>query len=199
MQRIPVRTHFNSRYFSDRHEAMPAHGYTHFISNLLDHPNIAIELNTDFFKVKTKFNQYEKLFFTGPIDRYFNNRYKKLHYRSLRFKFTTYNQEHYQENSVINYPSSQPAFTRIVEYKLLYGQKHPKTTVSREYSTWKGEPYYPVPSARNRAIFAKYQNEAKKNKRRGVFFVGRLANYKYFNMDQAIKNALDLFSELEHL
>ncbi|MGH7204434.1 MAG: UDP-galactopyranose mutase [Candidatus Levyibacteriota bacterium] len=195
--RIPVRTNFEYRYFSDIHQAIPKDGYTKLFENLLHHPNIAIKLNADYFALKKTLREYEKLFFTGPIDQFYAYKYgKKLQYRSIRFEFKTYDQEFYQSNSVINYPNEHD-YTRIVEYKHFTGQKHAKTTISKEFPTWEGEPYYPVPSKENLELFAQYQKEAEKSEKENIFFVGRLANYKYFNMDQAFKNALDLFKRLE--
>lgn len=197
LERIPVRTNFDDRYFNDVHQALPKEGYTKLFEKILSHPNITVQLNTDFFSIKDKLTKYEKLFFTGPIDQFFAYKFKeKLQYRSLRFEFETYDKEFYQSNSVINYPNDYE-FTRIVEYKHFTRQIHPKTTISREYPTWDGDPYYPVHSKKNKEIFALYQNEAKKLESLGIYFVGRLANYKYFNMDQAFKNALDLFQTFQ--
>lgn len=195
MDRIPVRTNFDDRYFSDKYQALPKNGYTKLFERMLEHSNITVMVNTDYLQVKESFMNYEKLFFTGPIDSFFNDKYEKLQYRSIRFEFETYDKEYFQSNSVINYPNDFD-FTRVVEYKYFTGQKHPKTTISREYSTWEGEPYYPVPSQRNREVYVLYQKEAEKLEKEGIYFVGRLANYKYFNMDQAFKNALDLFNLL---
>lgn len=198
LNRIPVRSNFDDRYFSDKYQFLPKDGYTHIFENMLDHPNIEIQLNTDYFDIKDDLTKYEKLFYTGPIDRYFDYKFNEgksqLEYRSINFIFETHNEKFYQQNSVINYPNEHP-YTRIVEYKHFTHQKHPKTTISKEISTDKGEPYYPVPNPANKALYAKYQQEVEKLK--NIYFVGRLANYKYFNMDQAFKNALDLFTLLE--
>ena len=196
MDRIPVRTNFDDRYFTDKYQAQPENGFIKIFEKMLSHPNIKIMLNTDYDEVRDKLNHFEKLFFTGPIDQFFNNKFGKLQYRSLEFKFTTYNKEFYQTNSVINYPNDYD-FTRIVEYKYFTNQKHQKTTVSREYSTWDGEPYYPVPNQQNQRVYESYQKEAEKIEKKNIYFVGRLANYKYFNMDQAFKNALDLFDKIK--
>jgi UDP-galactopyranose mutase len=195
LERIPVRTNFDDRYFSDTHQAQPKEGYTEMFKKMLSHKNITVLLNTDYFDINYKLKGFEKLFFTGPIDKFFSEGYDRLQYRSLRFEFTTYNEEYFQENSVINYPSDYD-FIRIVEFKHMTGQKHPKTTVSREYPTWEGEPYYPVPSQRNKNLYEMYKKEAEVLEKDGIYFVGRLANYKYFNMDQAFKNSLDLFKRL---
>jgi UDP-galactopyranose mutase len=169
---------------------------------MLDHPNITVRLSTDFFDIKDEIGEYEHLFYTGPIDQFFQYKYsgdQKLEYRSIKFVFETYDKEYFQENSVINYPNENE-FTRIVEYKYFTGQKHPKTTISKEFSTayvpGENEPYYPVPNEQNRAVYARYQKDAEALEAKGIHFVGRLANYKYFNMDQAFKNALDIFTSL---
>lgn len=179
LQRIPVRENFDDRYFSDIHQALPEGGYTQLFEKMLSSPNITVRLNTDYFDVRKDLEgTYDKLFYTGPIDQFFDFRFslkEKLEYRSLRFEFETLDREYFQENSVINYPNDE-AFTRIVEYKHFTKQKHPKTTISREYSTDDGEPYYPVPNPKNFGIFSKYQQEAQKLEKSGVYFVGRPFN-----------------------
>jgi len=195
LERIPVRNNFDDRYFGDQHQAQPVGGFTPIFEKMLNHPKITVLLNTDYFELKEKLAGFKKLFFTGPIDRFFNNKFDKLQYRSIRFEFETLNVEFYQENSVINYPNDYD-FTRIVEYKHITRQVHPKTTISKEYSSWEGEPIYPVPTQRNREVYSRYHQEAEGLEREGVYFVGRLANYKYFNMDQAFKNSLDLFGRI---
>ena len=196
LDRIPVRTNFDPRYFSDKYQAMPSFGYTKLFEKMLSHPNITVQLNTDYFHIKDSLKNFEKLFFTGPIDLYFQNKSsKKLAYRSLRFKFETFDFPYYQTSSVINYPNDHK-FTRIVEFKHMYKQKHPKTTISKEYPTWDGEPYYPVLSKDNLSLYEFYKTQAALEEKKGVHFVGRLANYKYFNMDQAFANALALFYQL---
>lgn len=196
LDRIPVRLNDDGRYFSDKYQALPENGYTKVFEKMLSNPNITVLLNTSYESARENLSAYERLFFTGPIDQFFNYKFdEKLQYRSLRFEFETYDKEFFQEHAVINYPNEH-TFTRIVEYKYFTGQKNPKTTISKEYSSWDGEPCYPVPNARNRDLYARYQEEALKLEPRGVYFVGRLANYKYFNMDQAFKNALDLFTRL---
>lgn len=197
MDRIPVRTNHDNRYFGDKYQALPKGGYTKIFEKMLNHPNITVMLDTAYEDIKNNIVGYEKLFCTGPIDQFFEYKFgEKLQYRSIRFEFETHDKEFYQSNSVINYPSEEYPYTRIIEYKYFTGQKHPKTTIAKEYSTWEGEPYYPVPTERNREIYAKYKQEAEKLEKEGIYFVGRLANYKYFNMDQAFKNALDLFNKL---
>lgn len=197
--RIPVRTNFDDRYFSDKYQYLPTGGYTQMFEKILSHENITVLLNTDFFDIRDQIQgKVKKLFYTGPIDQFFDFKHsvdEKLEYRSINFVWETHDTEYYQSNSVINYNDPEPAFTRIVEYKHFTKQKHPKTTISKEYTVDYGEPYYPVPNPRNQEIYDKYKQEADKLK--DIYFVGRLANYKYFNMDQAFKNALDLFYTLE--
>ncbi|SFH80346.1 UDP-galactopyranose mutase [Halpernia frigidisoli] len=198
LERIPVRDNYDDRYFSDKHQALPRGGYTKLFENILDHPNIQILLNTDYFEVQERLGCFEKLFYTGPIDRFFQfneNLKEKLEYRSINFVREEIDQEYFQESSVVNYPGKEVDFTRIVEYKHFGDQKSGKTSIVKEYTVDKGEPYYPVPNQKNQEIYAQYKLEA--DKLTDVYFVGRLANYKYFNMDQAFKNALDLFEELE--
>lgn len=198
LERIPVRTNYDDRYFSDKYQALPLGGYTLFFQNILNHPNIEVLLNTDYFDVKQQFGNYEKIFYTGAIDHFFEftkNLDEKLEYRSINFVSETINAPYFQENSVVNYPGTEMDYTRIIEYKHFGNQQSDRTTVVKEYTVADGEPYYPVPNQRNQEIYQRYKTEA--DKLIDVHFVGRLANYKYFNMDQAFKNALDLFNQLE--
>lgn len=198
LNRIPVRTNFDDRYFSDKYQALPKGGYTKMFEKIFDHPNISVKLNTDYFKLRDQIQKPEKLFYTGPIDRFFDFKFsldEKLEYRSINFVSETINQEYFQENSVVNYPGTEVDYTRIIEYKHFGNQRSEKTTVVKEFTVDGGEPYYPVLNERNRSIFEKYRKEAQKLT--DVYFVGRLANYKYFNMDEAFKNALDLYDRLE--
>jgi len=198
LDRIPVRKNFDDRYFSDTYQALPEGGYTKMFEKMLSHPNIKILLNTDYFDVREQISGYTKIFYTGPIDRFFEFKHslvEKLEYRSIEFIRETVDQEYYQENSVVNYPGMEVAYTRIVEYKHFGNQQSGKTTIVKEFTRDEGEPYYPVPNPRNRMIYEKYREETLGLK--DIYFVGRLANYKYFNMDQAFKNALDLFYSLE--
>jgi UDP-galactopyranose mutase len=198
LNRIPVRTDWNDHYFSDRYQALPAGGYTKMFTSMLDHPNIEVRTGTDYFDVRDEIKGYEKLFYTGPIDRFFDFKYsleETLEYRSINFVTEYHDCEYLQENSVVNYPGKDTKFTRIIEYKHFGNQKSEKTTIVKEYTTDEGEPYYPVPNKKNQRIFDKYKKEAEALT--DVYFVGRLANYKYFNMDQAFKNALDIFHSLK--
>lgn len=196
LNRIPVRTNFDDRYFSDTYQYLPQGGYTQLFRKMLTHPNITVALNTDFFSIRSAIHGYEKLFYTGPIDQFFDFKFQleqKLEYRSINFVHETLDQEYFQQNSVINYPNEN-AFTRIVEYKHITKQQHLKTTIVKEYTSDEGEPYYPVPNPDNQKIYNMYKRETEKLS--NIYFVGRLANYKYFNMDEAFKNALDLFTQL---
>jgi UDP-galactopyranose mutase len=198
LDRIPVRTNFDDRYFSDTYQALPKGGYTQLFENILNNSNIEVLLETDYFDVKDQYTNYEKLFYTGPVDRFFEFKHsleEKLEYRSINFVSETIDAEFFQENSVVNYPGTEVDFTRIIEYKHFGNQNSDKTTIVKEFTVDEGEPYYPVPNPRNQEIYARYKDEA--DKLVDVHFVGRLANYKYFNMDQAFKNALDLFDQLE--
>tara|TARA_R110002020_G_scaffold85914_1_gene211598 strand:+ start:24949 stop:26079 length:1131 start_codon:yes stop_codon:yes gene_type:complete len=198
LDRIPVRTNTDNRYFSDTYQALPKGGYTKMFENILKHPNITIRLETDYFDIKEQLPSFEKIFYTGPIDRFFEFKHsliEKLEYRSINFVSETINKEFFQENSVINYPGMEVDYTRIIEYKHFGNQLSKKTTIVKEYTTDEGEPYYPVLNTKNQEIYKKYKEEAAKHP--NIHFVGRLANYKYFNMDQAFKNALDLFKTLQ--
>lgn len=199
LERIPVRHNYDDRYFSDEFQALPKGGYTKVFEKMLDHPNITVLLNTDFFDVKDQIEGYEKLFYTGPIDRFFefeNKFLEQLEYRSINFVTEKVDQEYFQENSVVNYPGRDVDYTRIIEYKHFGNQQSPTSSIVKEYTVDHGEPYYPVPNEKNQKIYESYKKEA--DQLTNVYFVGRLANYKYFNMDQAFKNALDLFETLEN-
>ena len=164
LNRIPVRTDFDDRYFSDRYQALPFGGYTQMFARMLDHPNITVLLNTDFFEVRDELGTYEKLFYTGPIDRFFDFKHsltEKLEYRSIRFVSETVHQSQFQVNSVINYPGAEVPFTRIVEYRHFGNQAaNGTTTIVKEYTTDEGDPYYPVPNARNQEIYERYRVDA---------------------------------------
>lgn len=193
MDRIPVRYSYDERYFSDKYQALPENGYTQLFEKMLNHPNIRVDLNVSY----KNFNKssFDMIFFTGKIDAFFEEKYGSLQYRSLDINFEHHDQPFYQINSVINYPQTEH-FTRIVEYKHFGNQDSKKTIISKEFPKWDGEPYYPVPNLENRIKYDKYKQEANLLSKNGYFFVGRLANYKYFNMDEAFKNALDILSTI---
>jgi UDP-galactopyranose mutase len=192
--RIPVRNNFDGRYFADPHQALPTNGYTAIFEKMFDNPLISVQLNTDFFNVRSSLN-CGKYYYTGPVDRYFaDSGLKKLEYRSLDFERRVFKTVgFYQPRGIVNHPGLSDNFTRIVEYKHFLNQTSNYTVVFVEYSKGTGEPYYPVPNPENQDLFAKYKEMC--GKEPGVSFVGRLANYKYFNMDQTIENSLALFDE----
>src|SRR5919107_1061036 len=159
---------------------------------MLSHPNIKIMLNTDYEEVMDDVT-FRKLIFTGPIDEFFNYKYGKLPYRSLRFKFETLETSQFQETGTINYPNDY-GFTRITEFKHLTGQKHDKTTLVYEYPEATGDPYYPVPRPENELLYKKYAALA--NQLTNTYFVGRLATYRYYNMDQVVAQALSTFKKI---
>ncbi len=193
LARIPCRNNFDTRYFGDKYQVLPSDGYTEFFCRMLDHDLIDVRLNTDFFKLRSEIRDDATIIYTGPVDYYFADQgFEKLEYRSINFEIKRImNAGYYQPNSVVNYPGKEVDFTRIVEYKHFLNQKSPHTVIVYERTTDKGDPYYPVLNERNLALFEKYKKLSDQEK--GVHFVGRLANYKYFNMDAAIKNALEYF------
>jgi UDP-galactopyranose mutase len=193
--RVPIRTNRDDRYFTDAYQAMPRHGYTRMFERMLDHPNIKILLSCDYREVE-KIVPHRHLVYTGPVDAFFDYKHGKLPYRSLEFKFETHNVAQFQTAPVVNYPNDYD-FTRITEFKYLTGQEHPKTTVVYEFPKGEGDPYYPVPRPENAAIYAKYEALAKA--RSDVHFVGRLATYKYYNMDQVVAQALTLAAKISGL
>lgn len=190
--RVPTRTNKDDRYFTDTYQAMPLHGYTAMFQKMLSHPNIKIMLNTDYKEI-IDFIPYKTLIYTGPIDSYFDYCYGKLPYRSLEFKFETIDQEYFQSTGTINYPNEQ-LYTRITDFKYLTGQKHAKTAIVYEYPRAEGDPYYPVPRPENAEIYKQYQSLAAKTK--NTYFVGRLATYKYYNMDQVVAQSLTTFKKI---
>ena len=190
--RIPTRTNRDDRYFTDTYQTMPLHGYTRMFEKMLAHPNIKVMLNTDYREIEP-FIPYREMIYTGPIDAYFEYRYGKLPYRSLEFRFETHDTETYQQTGTINYPNDE-AYTRITEFKYLTGQVHPKTSIVYEYPRAEGDPYYPVPRPENNERYKQYQALAEQTP--NVHFVGRLATYKYYNMDQVVAQALTLYNRL---
>jgi len=191
--RIPVRTNLDDRYFTDEYQAMPRDGYTRMFENILDHPNISVQLETAFIDVRDTINAGH-IVYTGPIDAYFNHCFGELPYRSLRFEHEHIPRTGYwQETGTINYPNDYD-FTRITEFKHLTGQYHSGTSIVREYPQANGDPYYPVPRTENEQLFKRYEALAKNEP--NVTFVGRLAQYRYYNMDQVVAAALKTASKL---
>lgn len=191
--RIPVRTNSDDRYFTDRFQAMPRLGFTRMFENMLDHPNITVELNCDYRDVVSKV-RFRELVYSGPVDEFFHYRFGKLPYRSLRFQHETLSREFLQPVAVINYPNDH-AYTRITEFKHLTGQAHKKTSVVYEFPSAEGDPYYPVPTSEHLATHKKYAELAALTP--GVHFVGRLGTYRYYNMDQVVAQALTLSKQLQ--
>jgi UDP-galactopyranose mutase len=190
--RVPTRTNRDDRYFTDAYQAMPLHGYTRMFENMLDHPNIKIMLNADYREIESAI-PYKEMVYTGPVDEFFDMRYGKLPYRSLEFKHETIETPLHQPAAVINYPNEH-LYTRVTEFKYLTGQEHAKTGIVYEYPRAEGDPYYPVPRPENAEIYRKYKELADSTP--GVHFVGRLATYKYYNMDQVVAQALTLYSKI---
>jgi UDP-galactopyranose mutase len=190
--RIPTRSNRDNRYFTDTYQAMPLHGYSRLFENMLNHPNIKIMLNTDYKEIEDII-PFKKMIYTGPVDYYFDYCYGKLPYRSIEFVFETIETEVFQSTGTINYPNEHP-YTRVTEFKYLTGQKHPKTTVVFEYPKEEGDPYYPVPRRENADLYKKYQLLA--GELENVYFTGRLATYKYYNMDQVVAQSLTLFKRI---
>jgi len=192
--RIPTRTNTDDRYFTDKHQAMPAEGYTAMFQKMLDHPNITVMLGADFRDVKDEI-EADHLIYSGPVDEYFDFRFGKLPYRSLKFVHSTIDAEQFQPVGTVNFPSEDVPYTRISEYKHLTGQEHRQTSITLEYPSAEGDPYYPVPRPENQALYKKY--EALADATQGVTFVGRLATYRYYNMDQIVGQALATFRRMD--
>ena len=191
--RVPTRANYDSRYFTDTFQGMPLHGYTAMFERMLDHPNISVALESDYFFDKAGIKPRHTIY-SGPIDAFFDYRFGRLPYRSLRFEH-----EHlsdtacYQSVGTVNFPNDH-LYTRITEFKHLTGQQHPGTSIVREYAQSEGDPYYPVPRPQNEALFKRY--EALAQERADVTFVGRLAQYRYYNMDQCVGAALKAAEEV---
>ena len=192
--RIPTRTNTDDRYFGDTFQAMPANGYTAMFQKMLDHPLIEVRTGVDFRELRDEIDAAH-IIYTGPIDEYFDFRFGQLPYRSLKFDHQTLDQEWFQPVAVVNYPCEEVPFTRISEYKYLTGQQSPVTTVTYEYPSDEGDPYYPIPRPENQELFKRY--EALADATEGVSFVGRLATYRYYNMDQIVGQALATFRRLD--
>jgi UDP-galactopyranose mutase len=190
--RVPTRTNKDNRYFTDRFQTMPLHGFTRMFERMLDHPNIKIMLNTDYREID-EIIPYREMIYTGPIDAFFNYRFGRLPYRSLEFRWETHDVPRYQPVAVVNYPN-EFAYTRVTEMKHLTGQVHPKTSLVYEYPREQGDPYYPVPRPENGELYKRYAALAEDTP--GVYFVGRLATYRYYNMDQVVAQALAVYRRL---
>lgn len=194
--RIPVLVGRDDRYFQDKYQGIPALGYTEMVRKMLDRKNIKLMLQTSFEEIAGEV-VYDRLIYTGPIDSFFDYKFGKLPYRSLRFDFRSLDRERFQEVAQVNYPNNFD-YTRITEFKHFLEQKSDSTTIayefSEEFAEGKNDPYYPIPRKENSSLFAKYRAEADKIKD-DVIFVGRLADYKYYNMDQTVGVALQVFEK----
>ncbi|MFN2463306.1 MAG: UDP-galactopyranose mutase [Candidatus Dormibacteria bacterium] len=190
--RVPARTNRDTRYFTDRYQAMPQHGFTRMFERMLDHPNIKVMLNADWREVDGLI-PYGEIIYTGPVDEFFEFRHGPLPYRSIGFRFETHDREVFQPAAVVNYPNDYD-YTRITEFKYLTGQEHSRTTVVYEYPQADGDPYYPIPDDANARLYREYKAQA--DATAGVHFVGRLATYRYYNMDQVVAQALATFKRM---
>ncbi|MDX7951662.1 UDP-galactopyranose mutase [Lichenihabitans sp. Uapishka_5] len=192
-QRVPTRTTTDDRYFTDTYQAMPANGYTAMFERMLDHPNIVVETGTEFDDAARDV-VVDHTVFTGPVDAFFDHRFGPLPYRSLEFRHESHARRRFQPVGVVNYPSEDVPYTRITEYKHLTGQVSPSTSITYEVPSATGDPYYPIPRPENQALYKRY--EALALARRDVSFVGRLATYRYYNMDQVVGQALATYRRL---
>ena len=191
--RVPTRTNDDDRYFQDRFQQMPRHGYTAMFRRMLRHPGVEVALETDFAAV-VHGRRFEHMVFTGPVDEYFGHRFGKLPYRSLQFRHETRDEPWAQPVAVVNYPDASVPYTRVTEFKHLTGQVHPRTSLCYEYPSAEGDPYYPIPRPENARLYARYQALADATP--NVTFVGRLATYRYLNMDQVVGQALATYTRL---
>ncbi|WP_261664920.1 UDP-galactopyranose mutase [Deinococcus sp. Marseille-Q6407] len=190
--RVPTRTNRDDRYFADVYQAMPLHGYTRMFQNMLDHPNIKVMLNTDYREIVDVI-PWHHMIYTGPVDAFFDHCYGPLPYRSLAFKHETHDVDYLLPVGTVNHPNDY-AYTRVSEFKHITGQRHHQTSVVYEFPQAEGDPYYPVPRPENAELYKRY--EALANARPDVTFVGRLATYRYYNMDQVVAQALTTFRKL---
>ena len=190
IKRLPVRFTYDNNYFNDRYQGIPIGGYTKIIEKMLK--GIEVKLNTNFFDNREYFESIaEKIVFTGMIDEFYNYKFGKLEYRSLRFETETLDEENYQGNAVVNYTEREIPYTRIIEHKHFEFGKQEKTVITKEYpSEWEegDEPYYPVNDERNNKLYEKYRELAEREE--NVIFGGRLGEYKYYDMDKIIEKIL---------
>ena len=194
--RLPIRFNRNPYYVKEKLRFMPKKGFTYMFYKMIKNKKIKVKLNTDFFKFrkKIKFNHF--MIYTGEPDRYFNFKYGKLDWRSLIFKFQNFKRKNIQSCVQYNFPNDHK-YTRTVEIKHVTKQRSNYTVISREYPTNKGDPYYPISNQKNIKLFKKYENLIIKEMKKNIYFEGRLAKYKYFNTDEVIESALDLFNKLK--
>ena len=191
--RVPARLNLDDRYFTDKYQALPRDGYTSLFENMLDQEGITLQLGVTFEDVRTDV-RFNEVIFTGPIDEYFGHRYGRLPYRSLAFHHFTLEAPWFQPVGTVNYPDEAVPFTRISEFKHLTGQCLNRTAIVYEYPQAEGDPFYPVPSPENQALYRRY--EALSRATPGVHFLGRLGSYRYYNMDQVVGQVLTAFRRL---
>jgi UDP-galactopyranose mutase len=191
--RIPTRTNTDDRYFTDRFQAMPADGYTAMFERMLDHPGIEVRTGVDYHEARQDIDA-AAVVYTGPVDAFFDYRFGRLPYRSLRFEFQTLDEAWHQPVGTINEPDERVPYTRTTEFKHLTGQRDDRTTIVREFPTAEGDPYYPIPRPANRELYERYEALAAGTP--GVQFLGRLGTYKYYNMDQVVGQALAWFRKV---
>ena len=195
IRRLPVRLTYDNNYFNDTYQGIPIGGYTQIVEKMLDHNNITVETEVDFFDHKEEYlKEYDKVVFTGMIDQFFDYKLGELEYRSLRFETEVLDEDNHQGNAVVNYTDAETPYTRIIEHKHFeFGKgERGKTVITREYpADWKrgDEPYYPVNDSKNNSLYKQYQELASKETE-NVIFGGRLGQYRYYNMDQVIGAAL---------
>jgi len=194
--RVPIRMNRDNQYVKEKIRCMPNNGLTSMFKKMISNKRINVILNQDFFKIKKKW-AYKFLIYTGPVDAYFNYKYGKLEWRSLKFKFKTFKMKNYQDCVQINYPNNYK-FTRKVEIKHVTKQKSKYTTISKEYSFDKGDPYYPVNNKKNSKLYLKYLKLVKEEEKKNIYFVGRLATYRYLNTDEVIESALNKFKKIKN-
>ncbi len=194
--RLPIRINRNPYYVKEKLRLMPKKGFTEMFKKMINNKNVTVKLNTDFNKVKKDLRFKHFLIYTGEPDRYFNYKYGKLNWRSLIFKFKNHNRKFLQKCVQYNYPNDYK-YTRTVEIKHVTKQKSKYTVISKEYPTNKGDPYYPIINGKNLRLFKKYETLMDKEAKNNIFFEGRLARYTYYNTDEVIERALDLYSNLK--
>jgi len=196
-KRVPVRDNLDDHYFGDKYQGIPVNGFTPLFAKMLDHPNITVQLNADYFDVKKSCTPGLTVY-TGELDRFFDYKYGKLEYRSLEFKYKNFQQENSQPAAVVNYPGDEP-WTRITEYKQFLGEESEWTTLCYEYPTNTGEPYYVIINNENLEKRELYMQEVHKLEQSGKFlFTGRLAEYKYYDMDQVVESVMMKVKTMEN-
>ena len=194
--RLPIRYNRNPYYVKEKMRLMPKKGFTSMFSKMIKNKNIKLKLNTDFYKIRNKISFSHFMIYTGEPDRYFDFKLGKLNWRSLNFRFDTYKKNKIQDCVQYNYPNNYK-YTRTVEIKHVTKQKSKYTVISKEFPKSKGDPYYPISDKKNLNMYKKYEKLITDEKKKNIYFEGRLAKYKYFNTDEVIENALTLFNQLK--